>query len=133
MIDIMARDTIAPIVKIIYGTINELSAQEKADIEKVMPYLQKWHGEMFEESVAASIYSVWQLEFYNTLFHSYISEQSTRISITNNYPFIDFIQKLIHSINADPDNAKYNKLCRGAFLEYKGTRDCAYNMAKALA
>lgn len=55
----MARDIVAPIVKIVYSMIEELSKQEKEDIELVIPFLQKWHGEMTEESVAASIYSVW--------------------------------------------------------------------------
>lgn len=77
---------------------------------------------MFEESIAASIYSVWQLEFYKSLFHVYISDHDTRLQITNNYPFIDFIQKLIHTIKDQPENEKYNKLCKDAYIDYKGNK-----------
>lgn len=40
---------------------------------------------------------------------------------------------MIHTIKDAPDTEKYNKLCKGAFAEYKGTRHCSYNIAKSLA
>ena len=86
----MARDTIAVLVKITYSMLDQLTPQQRKDIEEIMPYLQKWHGEMHEDSIAASIYSVWQMEFYKTLFHQYINRMDIRLTITNNYPFLDF-------------------------------------------
>jgi hypothetical protein len=50
-----------------------------------------------------------------------------------NYPFIDFFQRMSHELLADPSNEKFNKICRGYYKEYKGSKQCAYNMAKAMS
>lgn len=43
-VDVIARDSIAPLVSIVYSMLDKLSEDEKKRVEKVMPYLQKWHG-----------------------------------------------------------------------------------------
>ena len=45
-------------------------------------------------------------------------------TIYNIYPFIDFFQILLHTIKDDPENEKFNKICAGAYKEYKGKSSC---------
>lgn len=40
---------------------------------------------------------------------------------------------MIHTLVDEPENERFNRICRGAFKEYKGKRHCIYNMAKSLA
>ena len=53
--------------------------------------------------------------------------------MVGNYPFIDFVQRMVHTLETDPENEKFNRVCRGAYKEYKGKKHCMYNMARAMA
>jgi acyl-homoserine lactone acylase PvdQ len=88
---------------------------------------------MSENSVGATVFSTWQFFFYKTLLTQQISDSNLRLALVGNYPFIDYIQRLIHNLIEDPENERYNKICKGAFAEYKGSRHCMYNIAKAMA
>lgn len=107
----MARDTIAPIIKIAYTAIEELTDDLKKDLEFVVPYLQKWHGEMHTDSIGASIYAYWQIEFFGSILAKFIPDWNTRITFNNNYPFIDFSQRMIEALKDDPTNAHFNQFC----------------------
>jgi len=40
---------------------------------------------------------------------------------------------MIHTLAEDPENERFNRVCKGAFPEYRGNNHCMYNMAKAMA
>jgi hypothetical protein len=40
---------------------------------------------------------------------------------------------MVHTLAEDPENERFNRVCKGAFAEYKGKKHCLYNMAKAMS
>jgi hypothetical protein len=60
---------------------------------------------MSENSVGATVFATWQFNFYNSLFKDQIKDASVRLSIVANYPFIDYFQRMLHTLIEDPDNA----------------------------
>ena len=44
--------------------------------------------------------------------------------ITSNYPFLDFIQRLIRIVDEDPENYELNKICEIEGSSYKGEARC---------
>jgi len=71
--------------------------------------LEKWDGSFAEDSVAATVYSYWQMYFYRSLFHIQIPDhdeasEAQRMSISDNYQFLDFYQRFIRKIAAEPDH-----------------------------
>lgn len=88
---------------------------------------------MDEESVGATVFATWQYFFYKTLLTEFVDDKMVRLTLASNYPFIDFFQIMVIALIEEPSSVRYNKLCKGAYPEYKGDRHCAYNMAKAMA
>ena len=107
-----------------------LEGEQASSLNKI---LQTWHGDMSEDSVGATVFSTWQFYFYKSLLTEQIEDQNLRLALVGNLPFNDYIQRMIHTLAEDPENEGFNKVCSGAFSEYKGKKSCAFNMAKALA
>jgi hypothetical protein len=42
------------------------------------------------ESIGASVYSIFQIRFYETLFQEWTQDAEAIKSMTSNYPFVDF-------------------------------------------
>lgn len=106
----------------------------KKNAEFVINKLKYWHGEMDEMSTGATVYSVWQVKFYNTLLHDHIKDEEFRLALVGNYPFIDFVQRMIITIDTDPSNERFNKVCKGAYSNaYKGTSSCVYNLVRSMS
>jgi len=40
---------------------------------------------------------------------------------------------MIDTLLTDPENEKYNRVCKGAYPSYKGKRQCIYNIAKSMS
>jgi len=55
------------------------------------------------------------------------------MAIVGNYPFLDFLQRMIVTLEKEPENENFNKICRGHYKDYVGKRDCMYNMARTMA
>ena len=55
------------------------------------------------------------------------------MSIYGNYAFNDFYQRLIFKIIEEPNDPHFNRMCEGAFKEYKGSSPCSYNIARAFS
>ena len=55
------------------------------------------------------------------------------MAIVGNYPFLDFLQRMVITLEKDPENENFNKICRGHYKDYAGNKDCMYNMARAMA
>jgi len=68
----------------------------------MVDFLREWKGEMIEDSVAATIYSYWQILFFRTLFVEYEKDPMTRMTLSGNYPFTDFYNRLIRIIADGP-------------------------------
>jgi hypothetical protein len=60
-----------------------------------------------------------------------IADEAIKMPITNNYPFLDFYQRLILALTADINDQKSNNFCKGAFPSYKGSQHCAHNMIRS--
>ena len=95
--------------------------------------MSHWHGEFNEHSIGATIYAAWQYKFFLSFFSDYLTNESTRLELSANYPFLSFAKRLIKIIAEDPENEDFNKLCHGAYKEYTGAHQCSYNLARSLA
>ena len=42
-----------------YKALDKLTPEQRRDVEAVIPYLDKWKGEMSLDSIGATIYSTW--------------------------------------------------------------------------
>lgn len=88
---------------------------------------------MSMDSIPATVFSVWHLEFVKTLFHRQLSQYDDRMALVGGYPFTDYFQRLIHGLIDNSEDPHFNRVCMGAFKEYTGKTPCAYNMAKAFS
>ena len=52
--------------------------------------------------------------------------------MADGYVFTDFFRRMMIHLKDDMHSPKYNRLCEGGFVEYKGDATCAYNVARAL-
>ncbi|CDW90800.1 penicillin amidase family protein [Stylonychia lemnae] len=132
-VDLMARDLMPYVLRIANNFKSHLNDTEQPLAQQAIDKLLFWHGEMDEESVGATIYAVWQYKLYKTLFHKFSDDNEVRLQITSNYPFNDFIQRLIRIIDQEPENQDLNQICEMRDSTYKGKSSCSFNIAKALA
>lgn len=132
-VDLMARDITPNVSKLAFAILDELDEKSQQQAIEAISYLNLWYGEMSEQSVGATVFSTWQFFFYNTLLTEQIPDDNIRLALVGNYPFIDFVQRMIHTLATDPENEKFNRVCRGGFPEYKGKKHCIYNIAKSMA
>jgi len=113
--DVHAREIIGPIVRIATSHIDLLFNDQRADALEAMAMIQRWRGEFDMESVGATIYSVWQIIFFESLFKKYTESLDERIVIFSNYPFNDFYQRMVFAIERNPLNEHFNKICDMGF------------------
>ncbi|CDW85943.1 penicillin amidase family protein [Stylonychia lemnae] len=132
-VDLMARDLMPHVLRIANNFKSQLNATEQQKAQQAIDKLLFWHGEMHEESVGATIYAVWQFKLYKTLFHKFSDDNEVRLLITSNYPFNDFIQRMIRIIDQEPENSDLNQICEMKDSSYRGKSSCSFNIAKALA
>ena len=58
-------------------------------MEIALEYFSKWDGDMREDSIAASIYMRYVLNFYKTLFHKQIPDSlDDRFSLSDSHTFL---------------------------------------------
>lgn len=131
-LDIMARDITPIVVNLTRQMFDIIEPQDHDKLEMIVNRLSNWYGDMAENSVGATIYSTWHYMFYQTLLVEKIPEDNVRLALVGNYPFADFVQRMIHTLQDEPENERFNLACLGAFNEYKGKRACMYNMARAM-
>ena len=67
-VDMMARDTMPIIAKLAEKMFPSLDKKKAQEAEQAFNRLVSWYGQMSEDSIGASVYAVWQVKFYNTLF-----------------------------------------------------------------
>ena len=91
---------------------------------------------MDEDSVSASIHMHYMMAVYKSFFHKQVSVEGgekERLLISDNYPFIQFYQRMLIEVDEQGASSHFQKICEQAHPEYKGLNHCAYNVAKALA
>ena len=132
-VDLMAREITPQIVKLAHQMLPVLEPKYKKNAEYIIGRLEHWYGSMDENSEVASMYASWQYFFYKTLLYEQIPDSKMRFSLVTNYPFLDFFQRLIHTLVEEPENERMNSICKGAFPEYKGKRHCMYNIARSMS
>lgn len=88
---------------------------------------------MHETSVGATVYAAWRNFFFGSLFRDYTDDDELRLKMAGNYPFNDFIQRMILTLGKDPENQRFNRICAHGYIDYKGGKSCLYNFARALS
>eukprot|EP00347_Sterkiella_histriomuscorum_P007762 403347656 len=132
-VDLMARDTVPFMARLANSFVKHLESEQQDKATKVLDILNHWHGEMSEDSVGATVYSVWQYLFYKTLFTDFIAQEETRLQMSANYPFNDFVQRMFRELESNPEDEDFNKLCHIKNSTYQGKSPCIYNLATSLA
>lgn len=108
---------------------------------------------MSEDSIGASVYSVWNYFFYQTLFIDYTTNGKIesklvskddengeafwnlkkRLRMVQNPGFYQYYLRLLHSVATESsDVSNFNKVCAGAYKNYPGKNTCAFNIAMSL-
>ena len=71
--------------------------------------------------------------FYKSLMHrQYPGDEGRRLKVIDNYNFVDFVERLFQDIEVNPSDSRFNAICMDA-NDYKGKKNCAYNLAAAFA
>lgn len=66
-LDAMARDLNPLIVSLTEKHLSLLTPSQQQSAQNALVLIHNWHGDMSEESVAATVHAQWQLTFYTTL------------------------------------------------------------------
>ena len=102
-------------------------------MEGLVQHLSGWNGRFSEESIAATCYSYTMLFFYKSLMHrQYPGDESRRLKVIDNYNFVDFVERLLLDVESKPNTSRFNAVCLDA-NDYKGSSNCAYNLAVAFS
>lgn len=94
--------------------------------------LQDWDGSFDLESVAATVYNRWYIQFLRSLFHKYSDDEEQRMLFSGTYHFTDTFYRLVTSVRDEGESSRYQVLCEGAHDNYSGRNPCAFNLAMAL-
>lgn len=132
-VDMMARDMVPHIMKLASAMLEELTPMQREDAQEAIKQLSHWHGQMHETSVGATIFSAWRNFFFDSLFNDQINNDDLRLKMAGNYPFTDFVQRMILTLGKEPENKRFNRVCAHGYKEYKGNKHCIYNIVRALA
>ena len=82
-IDAYARDAVKDLVAIYNRYKARIKGLNSEKIEKTLDYLRNWDADMSLDSVAASVWSVWQKLYHNQLFRADISDEIERQKFSN--------------------------------------------------
>lgn len=84
--------------------LNSLNETETKSAKQIILILSQWNGDMNEESVGATVFSTFQYFFYKSLLRNQIQDEAMRLTIIDNFPFIEYFQRLIHTLAKDPED-----------------------------
>lgn len=133
-VDVVARELTPVISRIAHKQLEKITDDEELrKASEMLKLLEAWNGDMSEESVGATVYSVWVYKLYLHLFSDVISDEDTKLQIVANYPFMDFYQRLVREIEINPDSQRLNHLCKDSKASFQGTQTCAFMIVKSLA
>ena len=101
----------------------------------MLDILRNWNGSFDEESIGATLYTRWYIQFIRSLYMKYQFEEDDRMAFSDNYHFTDAFQKIITSILDEKETSHFQIICEESYQTYpQGTEKnpCAYNIAMAL-
>ena len=149
MTDVIARDLKPHIVKIAERalTTDKWTNEQQSSIEHMLAIFRDFDGSMEENSIPATIYSYWQYFFYQRLFNKYTfnGEKGAKLKengelfwsmkksllLVDNYAFYDYYQRMLYSISAQNDHARFQHVCQDYDSSFKGKSQCEHNVALA--
>lgn len=98
----------------------------------MLKHFKDFKGDMSEDQVPATIYSLWHYYFHSSLLRGQTVQGETesnlkkddapfwttvtRLSLIDNYAFTDFYQRMIIELSKNPKSTVYERVC------YKGYR-----------
>ena len=101
VIDVVARRMTPKIVEIAQRT-QLASPQERQQLEEMLALMRDWRGSFDEQSVSASIYTRWYIQFVRKLFMKYEPDnEDDRLAFSDNYHFTDAFQRIITSVHEE--------------------------------
>ena len=109
-----------------------LTSEQDKSVDEMVAILRNWNGSFDMDSVAATLYIRWKIQFYRNLFCKYIDDESQRMALGGNYHFTDTYLRLVDGVLADKEQSHWQVVCEDAYPAFKGKNACAYNMAMAL-
>ena len=80
---------------------------ENQEIKEMYKVLKDWNGSFDMDSVAATVYQKWYMQFLLSLFHNYSDNVDDRLSFTGNYHFKDSFQFMIEDILENKSKSRY--------------------------
>ena len=95
--DVFAEDLVPKIINIVEKQLKEFSKEDYEKIQTMIRHLKNWDYEVTLESIESTIFYVIFSNMNDHLFLKYFNDQD-KYFIINNYPFMDFISRLIYSI-----------------------------------
>ncbi len=73
-VDVMARDNTPIILRLSKQILSQLDKESASRASEAIKILNDWRGEMTEESIGASVYSVWEAKFMSSLLWNQIKD-----------------------------------------------------------
>lgn len=99
VVDVIARRVAPKIVEICQNDGKQLVPQSKvAELEQMLGILAEWNGSFDEDSIAATVYTRWYIQFIRNLFLKYDFSEEDRMAFSDNYHYTDAFQKIIASV-----------------------------------
>lgn len=132
VVDVFARKQTALMLELSASASHHLTAEQKSDLKEMTELLQQWDGSFDLESVSATVYNKWYIQFLRSLFHNYSDDEDQRMLFSGTYHFMDTFYRLVTSVRDEGESSRYQVLCEGAHKEYSGRNPCAFNLAMAL-
>lgn len=103
VVDVYARQVTPMIVTIVEEVMAGddgalLTLQQKQDLEAMLNVLRNWRGSFDEESIGATVYTRWYIQFIRKLFTQYQASEDERMAYADNYHFTDAYMIIIESV-----------------------------------
>jgi len=108
----MARRKVPILKKIAKSVENELTAEQKQDMNDMLKLLDQWDFKFDEESVGATVYSFAVLKINKSLFYAYEKDAEQRSNMVDGYLMPTFIERMVREINKDGARSPLNRVCK---------------------
>ena len=133
VVDIVARRMNPKIIDITQEVLHHLNDAQKKDLEEMLEILRPWEGSFDKESVGASVYQRWYIQFTRNLFNKQGEpDEYQRMAYFDNPHDFDAFQRILTSVHEEKDASRFQIICEGAYENYSGRNFCAFSAAMAL-
>jgi len=77
------------------------------DVAKTLDILRNWQGSFDMDSLGATVYMRWYIQFIRNLYNNYADNEDDRMAFSDNYHFTDAFQRIISSVHDDKDKSHF--------------------------